>query len=198
MNGKLQVAAFCAALALAGSTARAVPVGITVDLYETVNNLPDGTATETGNWVSVPALPDNQYVVILEPGDNGHGQPHWSDVLEFGNTDSGPSVRLLSRIDSNGNPLWPGDGTVNSSKDPFINEDATGLATFQYSSSLEPANAISALDGFVGTITINAQSDPDINNPPGGGNNVPDGGTTMLLFGVATIGLGVVHRRIGR
>jgi len=56
----------------------------TLDLYETLNNTPSGTACDICSIISLPAQTYGGYVVLLDPLGTLTNPTTWSDVLVFG------------------------------------------------------------------------------------------------------------------
>jgi hypothetical protein len=101
------------------------------DFYETVDNTPTGTPTETGPILTLPEDVVAGYLVLLESGTD-QAQANWSDVVvlfPFGSTSTtdvitgiGNQAQLLSDVDEGPNPLWPSLLTVNDSNHAFFLE----------------------------------------------------------------------------
>jgi hypothetical protein len=91
-------------------------------------------------------------------------------------------------------------------KDGVLVDTTQGNLGFYWSAVTDDARVVSN-DADTGTLTV--QLSPAFKNPtawshiafygtgtPGGGTNVPDGGSTLALVGIAITGLGVLRRKL--
>jgi hypothetical protein len=108
-------------------------------LYETIDNTPTGTPTETGPVLELPQFVTSGYLVLLEHGID-QSQSNWSDVVVF----TASTVQLLSDVKEGLNPYWPTLDQVLGTEHAFIQEIApptiynVGNVYYIYSDAPEP------------------------------------------------------------
>lgn len=142
-----------------------VAFAFTVDLYETINNLPSGASTPRPPAVQLPEVIVPGWLIILEQNLPNQTESNWSDLVHFYNVESTGYAQLFSK--SFADP-WP------------INY--AGIIAGAHSVVVEPADGLTTY--VAGNNTYYIHSNPEECNP-----KIPEASSILLaMSGLSGIG----------